>query len=83
MSPRRWLYKIRAWVDRQVPRDVLIVTVRVNNKTVLRIDHMNALLCVAMNGGIYAISGTVKPPVVGDGEYDSVSIEFTKEHLQQ
>jgi hypothetical protein len=82
MIPRRWLYKIRAWVDRQVPRDVLIVTVRVNNQTVMRIDHMNALLNVSMSGGVYVVSaGALKPPFLSD--YESVSIEFTKEHLQQ
>lgn len=48
MIPVNWLQKVRAWIDRRVPRDVLVIEFWNGNECVGQSDHMTLLLALAM-----------------------------------
>lgn len=72
----RLLYRVRAWIDSQVPRDVLIIEIRDNEgKLLYWTDHMTALLAVTMTGpvdGVIDLTGMSR-----------IRMTFRKEHLSQ
>jgi hypothetical protein len=46
--PVKWLYKLRAFIDRRVPRDVLVIEFWKGDECIGQSDHMTLLLALAM-----------------------------------
>lgn len=68
------LYRIRAWIDNRVPRDVLVIEIRDGTgKPMLRITHLDMLMSVKMGTGFASVTGL--PAGAG--------VHFTTEHLEQ
>lgn len=67
------LYKLRAWIDRRVPRDLLIIEVRGHGgHTFARFDHLELLGSIKQGRGFASI-----------GELPQGStIQFTTEHMR-
>lgn len=74
MIPQKWLLALRAWIDRRVPRDKLMIDFR-NGRglSLMRIDHHEAMLQVKMHNGLWQHQLSFR------GEL--VSVVFTLEHL--
>ena len=68
---RKTLYKIRAWIDRRVPRDVLVIEYWQGNECVGTSDHMTLLLALARSNR--------QPMTMTHGEFRLV---FRVDHLQ-
>lgn len=67
------LYKIRAWIDNRVPRDVLVIEIRDRNgHTFMRIDHLELLGSIKQGKG-YASVGAMP---------EGATVHFTTEHLR-
>lgn len=72
MIPVKWLQKVRAWIDRRVPRDVLVIEFWQGSECVGTSDHMTLLLGLAM--------GNRKPMQLEHGDFRLI---LRMEHLQR
>lgn len=68
---RKFLYRIRAWIDRRVPRDVLVIEFWQGDECVGTSDHMTLLLGLAQQNRA--------PMTLTHGEFKMV---LRVEHLQ-